>query len=50
MAGRGKAGKQANRSAAKKQHYDGKKLPPGVITNGAIRRLARRGGVKRLYQ
>ncbi len=47
MAGRGKAGKQANRSAAKKQSND-KKYASTVITNGAIRRLARRGGVKRI--
>lgn len=48
MAGRGKAGKQANRSAAKKHHNSSKQLPPVIITNGAIRRLARRGGVKRI--
>lgn len=49
MAGRGKNGRVATKSAAKKQtRYEGKQLPAGVITNGAIRRLARRGGVKRI--
>jgi histone H4 len=50
MAGRGKTGKQASRSAAKKttSRYDPKVFATGVITNGSIRRLARRGGVKRI--
>lgn len=49
MAGRGKTGKVATKSAAKKQtRYDPKQIPVGVVTNGAIRRLARRGGVKRI--
>lgn len=50
MAGRGKTGKQANRSAAKKtsSRPDPKIQGSGVITNGSIRRLARRGGVKRI--
>jgi histone H4 len=48
MAGRGKNGKQANRSAPKKQNNDAKNFGSTVITNGAIRRLARRGGVKRI--
>lgn len=49
MAGRGKTGKQAGRSATKKtSRLDSKPIAPGVITNGAIRRLARRGGVKRI--
>jgi histone H3/H4 len=49
MAGRGKVGKQASKSGAKRQNNkDTKVLPEGIITNGAIRRLARRGGVKRI--
>jgi histone H4 len=50
MAGRGKVGKQASRSATKKtsKGYEAKQPPAGVITNGAIRRLARRGGVRRI--
>jgi histone H4 len=49
MAGRGKTGKLANKSANKRQtHRDERLLPEGLITNGAIRRLARRGGVKRI--
>ena len=50
MAGKGKVGKQATRSASKKtsKGYEAKQAPAGVITNGAIRRLARRGGVKRI--
>lgn len=49
MAGKGKVGKQATKSGAKK-HVKGaaQKLKPGNVTNGAIRRLARRGGVKRI--
>jgi histone H4 len=46
MAGRGKVGKMASRSATKKT--SGKPVTSSVITNGAIRRLARRGGVKRI--
>ena len=49
MAGKGKAGKMARRSAKKRT---GRKseltLSVGTVTNGAIRRLARRGGVKRI--
>jgi histone H4 len=49
MAGRGKTGKHASRSAAKKQtRVESKQFSNGIITNGAIRRLARRGGVKRI--
>jgi histone H4 len=50
MAGRGKVGKQTNKSGAKRQNQrtDSKVLPGGLVTNGAIRRLARRGGVKRI--
>jgi hypothetical protein len=50
MAGRGKNGKQATRSASKKQsnRHEAKQLSHTVITNGSIRRLARRGGVKRI--
>jgi histone H3/H4 len=50
MAGRGKNGKSTTKSAAKRQTHKAasKQLPGGIITNGAIRRLARRGGVKRI--
>jgi histone H4 len=49
MAGKGKVGKQANKSGAKRQNVKSSKvLAGGVVTNGAIRRLARRGGVKRI--
>lgn len=50
MAGRGKNGKQATKSNSKKKAVrpDIKQAPEGIITNGAIRRLARRGGVKRI--
>lgn len=47
MAGRGKAGKIAGRSASKKTAQS-KPVLSNVVTNGAIRRLARRGGVKRI--
>lgn len=48
MAGKGKLGKQASKGKAKRIV---KKASPGVeyqITKGALRRLARRGGVKRI--
>jgi histone H4 len=49
MAGRGKVGKMANKSGSKKHVKADKNLPAdGLITNGAIRRLARRGGVSRI--
>lgn len=49
MAGRGKSGKLAGRSASKKtSRLEVKPIANAVITNGAIRRLARRGGVKRI--
>lgn len=48
MAGRGKVGKLVNRSASKKQVRNEKYASNVVITRGAIRRLARRGGVKRM--
>ena len=48
MAGKGKVGKRVKGSAKKKMVKAGKQLPVGNITNGAIRRLARRGGVKRI--
>jgi histone H4 len=49
MAGRGKSGKQANKSASKKQsNRSDNKFSSTVITNGSVRRLARRGGVKRI--
>ena len=49
-AGKGKAGKMARRSASKKRtaHKSELTLSVGTVTNGAIRRLARRGGVKRI--
>jgi histone H4 len=49
MAGRGKTAKQASKNKAKYTVRQSiKAIAPGVITNGAIRRLARRGGVKRI--
>lgn len=47
MAGRGKVGKPSSKAGAKRHE---KKLPSGnsTITMGGIRRLARRGGVKRI--
>ena len=49
MAGKGKAGKQASKSAAKKTAKSApEKFRIANVTNGAIRRLARRGGVKRI--
>jgi histone H4 len=49
MAGKGKVGKHASKSGAKRQVKNSKlELPEGLVTNGAIRRLARRGGVKRI--
>ena len=49
MAGRGKIGKRVKGSAKKKTSKGAKLLNVGGnITNGAIRRLARRGGVKRI--
>ena len=47
MAGRGKMGKQA-RSASKKSTLKSGRAGSITITNGALRRLARRGGVKRI--
>ena len=47
MAGRGKTTKLATKNKAKKNTAS-KEIKSGVITNGAIRRLARRGGVKRI--
>ena len=48
MSGRGKAGKGLGKGGAKKRH--GKVLKDSLkgITKPAIRRLARRGGVKRI--
>ena len=48
MAGRGKSSKKASRGKAKTTMKFSKDIKDGNITNGAIRRLARRGGVKRL--
>ena len=48
MAGKGKMGKAAEKGKAKRII---KKTPQGVeyqVTKGALRRLARRGGVKRI--
>lgn len=49
MAGKGKLGKQASKGKAKRHAKKGvaeTKVAP--ITKGALRRLARRGGVKRI--
>lgn len=49
MAGKGKSGKQATKSGAKKSSKIApEKFRIANVTNGAIRRLARRGGVKRI--
>jgi len=48
MAGRGKAGKAAKGSAKKQLTGRAKSVSEGTVTNGAVRRLARRGGVKRI--
>ncbi|MFM7855894.1 MAG: hypothetical protein ACKO96_29235, partial [Flammeovirgaceae bacterium] len=49
MAGKGKSGKQATKSGAKKSSkVEPEKFRIANVTNGAIRRLARRGGVKRI--
>jgi histone H4 len=47
MAGRGKVGKMAHKAGAKKV-MPGPRAGSTVVTNGAIRRLARRGGLKRI--
>lgn len=48
MAGKGKLGKQASKGKAKR--FTGKKPSNAAfqVTKGALRRLARRGGVKRI--
>jgi histone H4 len=49
MAGKGKTGKVAAKNRAKSTgRGEPKDSKNAVVTNGAIRRLARRGGVKRL--
>ncbi len=50
MAGKGKTGRLATKSAAKRtaRRSGHREFKDGHITNGSIRRLARRGGVKRL--
>ena len=49
MAGRGKNTKQAGKNKTKHTARTSfKEVASGVVTNGAIRRLARRGGVKRI--
>lgn len=47
MAGKGKIGKSSTRGNAKKTARFAS-VSAGTITAGAIRRLARRGGVKRI--
>jgi histone H4 len=47
MAGRGKVGRSTNKSGSKKQ-VKAPKVADGRITNGSLRRLARRGGVRRI--
>ena len=47
MAGRGKNSRPAAKNAAKRTSRV-PELKDGIVTNGAIRRLARRGGVKRI--
>lgn len=49
MAGRGKGTKMVPKNKSKHMRSaPEKEIKPAVITNGAIRRLARRGGVKRI--
>lgn len=49
MAGRGKNTKQVGKNKTKHTSRNSQKVVrTGNITNGAIRRLARRGGVKRI--
>jgi len=51
MAGRGKNSKVVGKTLAAKKNTKNtvsKSIPDGQITNGAIRRLARRGGVTRI--
>ena len=47
MAGRGKTNKTKSR-AKHTSRTSHKEIPTGNITSGAIRRLARRGGIKRI--
>ena len=48
MAGRGKNTKAAGKKAKHTVRHSLKEVKSGTVTNGAIRRLARRGGVKRI--
>ena len=48
MAGRGKNVKKSGKKAKHTARHASKAVAPGNITNGALRRLARRGGVKRI--
>jgi histone H4 len=50
MAGKGKVGRAAPKAGAKHtaRRSAHKEIKDGRVTNGAIRRLARRGGVKRI--
>lgn len=51
MAGKGKVGKQAGKNGAKRNTKVNSRtdsVAAGTVTNGSIRRLARRGGVRRI--
>lgn len=48
MAGRGKNAKKSNRKPKHTARHSEKEIRGGNVTNGALRRLARRGGVKRI--
>ena len=48
MAGRGKNTKNVGKRAKHTARSSHKDIPTGTITTGALRRLARRGGVKRI--
>lgn len=48
MAGKGKIGRNAKRGGAKRHDKKGKPTGRTELTLGGIRRLARRGGVKRI--
>ena len=48
MAGKGKIGKQASKGKAKRLTKKSTTISQVQVTKGALRRLARRGGVKRI--
>ena len=48
MAGKGKMGKQASKGKAKRLTRTNPSNATLQVTKGALRRLARRGGVKRI--